>query len=127
MSSDQQSQQYQQQQQQQWMMMQSSQQQPVPPPAGWTSQAVPQVQTQQYLAPQTSGSEEVRSLWIGDLLPWMEENYLLTCFSQTGEVKRCVCIYKYVAGCVCGHIRVRIRRFSSDPELCLSWWKICAI
>ncbi|KAF5478888.1 hypothetical protein F2P56_005413 [Juglans regia] len=89
MSSDQQSQQYQQ--QQQWMMMQQSQQQPVPP-AGWAPQAVPpqlaqaQAQAQQYPAPQNSGSEEVRSLWIGDLLPWMEENYLLTCFTHTGEV-----------------------------------------
>ncbi|KAG6685745.1 hypothetical protein I3843_12G128000 [Carya illinoinensis] len=86
MPSDQQSQQY----QQQWMMMQQ-QQQPVPPPAGWVPQAVPppqmaQAQAQQYLAPQNAGSEEIRSLWIGDLLPWMEENYLLTCFSHTGEV-----------------------------------------
>ncbi|KAG2682241.1 hypothetical protein I3843_11G183500 [Carya illinoinensis] len=86
MSSDQQSQQ---QQQQQWMMMQPSQQQPVPP-TGWAPQAVPpqlaQAQAQQYPAPQNSVSEEIRSLWIGDLLPWMEENYILTCFSHTGEV-----------------------------------------
>ncbi|KAB1215210.1 Polyadenylate-binding protein RBP45 [Morella rubra] len=43
-------------------------------------------QTQQYAAPQGSVSEEIRSLWIGDLLPWMEENYLLSCFAHTGEV-----------------------------------------
>lgn len=90
MPADQQAQQYQQQQQQQWMMMQQ-QQQPVPPPAGWAPPAVPppqlaQPQQQQYPAQQTVGSDEIRSLWIGDLLPWMEENYLLTCFAHTGEV-----------------------------------------
>ncbi|CAN1353832.1 Polyadenylate-binding protein RBP45B [Linum perenne] len=30
--------------------------------------------------------DEVRTLWIGDLQYWMDENYLLSCFSQTGEV-----------------------------------------
>ncbi|GMY31342.1 polyadenylate-binding protein RBP45C [Fagus crenata] len=40
----------------------------------------------QYTAQQNPGSEEIQSLWIGDLLPWMEESYLLTCFSHTGEV-----------------------------------------
>ncbi|XP_062169323.1 polyadenylate-binding protein RBP45C [Alnus glutinosa] len=90
MPSDQQAQQYQQQQQQhqQWMMMQQ-QQQPVPPPAGWAPPTVPPpqlAQAQQYPAQPNPGSDEIRSLWIGDLLPWMEENYILTCFSQTGEV-----------------------------------------
>ncbi|GMY31285.1 polyadenylate-binding protein RBP45C-like [Fagus crenata] len=100
--SDQAQQQYQQAvaQQQQWMTMppqhqqQQQQQQVQQPQSGWAQQAVPtpqqaqaQAQAQaQYAAQQNPGSEEIRSLWIGDLLPWMEESYLLTCFSHTGEV-----------------------------------------
>lgn len=94
MPSDQQAQQYHQQQQQQWMMM-PPQQQPVPPPAGWAPPTVPppqMAQAQQYPTQQNPGSEEIRSLWIGDLLPWMEESYLLTCFSQTGEVNANTCL-----------------------------------
>lgn len=30
--------------------------------------------------------EEVRTLWIGDLQYWVDENYLSTCFAHTGEV-----------------------------------------
>ncbi|KAF3452545.1 hypothetical protein FNV43_RR02978 [Rhamnella rubrinervis] len=30
--------------------------------------------------------EEVRTLWIGDLQYWVDENYLNTCFAHTGEV-----------------------------------------
>ncbi|XP_057550934.1 polyadenylate-binding protein RBP47B' [Amaranthus tricolor] len=30
--------------------------------------------------------EEVRTLWIGDLQIWVDENYLRSCFLQTGEV-----------------------------------------
>uniref|UniRef100_A0A5B6ZF58 Putative polyadenylate-binding protein RBP45-like n=1 Tax=Davidia involucrata TaxID=16924 RepID=A0A5B6ZF58_DAVIN len=86
---------------QQWMMMPPPQQQPPqqqplqpqPPPA-WAQQhpqavvPLPQ-QPQQQLAPtqtQTTNSDEIRSLWIGDLQYWMDENYLYTCLSQTGEL-----------------------------------------
>ncbi|KAK9268411.1 hypothetical protein L1049_000161 [Liquidambar formosana] len=81
---------------QQWMMMPPQQQQPhqpQPPPAGWAPAPVPppqpmqaQPQVQQYgLAQQAAtGSDEIRSLWIGDLQYWMDENYLLGCF-QPGE------------------------------------------
>lgn len=31
--------------------------------------------------------EEVRTLWIGDLQYWVDESYLYSCFSQTGEVR----------------------------------------
>ncbi|OMO80627.1 hypothetical protein CCACVL1_12842 [Corchorus capsularis] len=87
-----QNQQYQQQAQSQpWMMMSQQQQQggPVPPPAGWTPSPVPPPsQMQQYSAGSAgAGSGEIRSLWIGDLQPWMDENYLLSIFSQTGEVQ----------------------------------------
>ncbi|KAG9159598.1 hypothetical protein Leryth_013581 [Lithospermum erythrorhizon] len=63
----------QQQQQQQWMMMQ--QQAPMP--------------HQQYAAGGAGGQgspNEVRSLWIGDLQFWMDENYLSSCFAHTGEL-----------------------------------------
>ncbi|KAI9193793.1 hypothetical protein LWI28_000220 [Acer negundo] len=30
--------------------------------------------------------EEVRTLWIGDLQYWVDENYLTSCFAHTGEV-----------------------------------------
>nr|POE99086.1 polyadenylate-binding protein rbp45 [Quercus suber] len=75
----------QQQQQQQWMMQQQQQQQVPQQQSGWAQPQQAQAQAQ-YSAQQTAGSEEIRSLWIGDLLPWMEENYLLSCFAHTGEV-----------------------------------------
>ncbi|CAK9163950.1 unnamed protein product [Ilex paraguariensis] len=99
----QQPQQYQQQPppQQQWVAMPPPQQQfqPQPPSMGWAQQppqaavSTPhqmqamQAQThpQQYSAAPTS-SDEIRSLWIGDLLPWMDENYVSNCFYHTGEL-----------------------------------------
>lgn len=76
-------QQYQQQPPQQWMMMPPQQQGQAPPAqAGW-AQPAPQ---QQYATTQNPGPDEIRSLWIGDLLPWMDENYILSCFGPTGEV-----------------------------------------
>ncbi|XP_039048628.1 polyadenylate-binding protein RBP45C-like [Hibiscus syriacus] len=81
--------QYQQQPQSQpWMMMPQQQQQPVPPPSGWTPQPVPPpTQMQQYsTVSAAAGSGEIRSLWIGGLQPWMDENYLISIFAQTGEV-----------------------------------------
>ncbi|CAA7409104.1 unnamed protein product [Spirodela intermedia] len=38
------------------------------------------------VAPQPMSTEEIRSLWIGDLPYWMEETYLHSCFASTGEV-----------------------------------------
>ena len=92
----QQQQQYQLPPMQQWMMP-PPQQTPQPPPAGWTPSPVPppqpqvqpQMQQQQYYSQYqqmpastaTAGSSEIRSLWIGDLQPWMEETYLVACFA----------------------------------------------
>lgn len=46
-----------------------------------------QHQQQQQFSPKQPGSaEEVKTIWIGDLLHWMDETYLHTCFSHTGEV-----------------------------------------
>uniref|UniRef100_A0A251UL07 Putative RNA-binding (RRM/RBD/RNP motifs) family protein n=1 Tax=Helianthus annuus TaxID=4232 RepID=A0A251UL07_HELAN len=82
-------------QQQQWMMM--NQQPPVqqmynysqqPPPAA----TIPQHYTSPLSAsiggatPQPATADEIRTLWIGDLQYWMDEQYLLSCFAQTGEV-----------------------------------------
>ncbi|WVZ59696.1 hypothetical protein U9M48_009806 [Paspalum notatum var. saurae] len=57
-----------------------------PPPAMWGQ---PPPQAMPAPAPPTSGGgagDEARTLWIGDLQYWMDENYLYTCFSQAGEV-----------------------------------------
>ncbi|KAK4420762.1 Polyadenylate-binding protein RBP45 [Sesamum alatum] len=76
-----------------WMMMppQAPQHQPVQPqpPQFWAQQ-----QQQHYGAGPTNaasggaagGADEVRSLWIGDLQYWMDENYLTSCFYHTGEL-----------------------------------------
>uniref|UniRef100_A0A0C9S7H3 TSA: Wollemia nobilis Ref_Wollemi_Transcript_13547_2060 transcribed RNA sequence n=1 Tax=Wollemia nobilis TaxID=56998 RepID=A0A0C9S7H3_9CONI len=99
--------------QQQWMMMQP---QAAPPQgAGWPPQpqaqpqhpqpqqypqypqqpqqyAQQQAPPQQQQAPlsqqphQPMSAEEIRTLWVGDLQFWMDENYLHSCFALTGEV-----------------------------------------
>ncbi|KAF7810917.1 polyadenylate-binding protein RBP47 [Senna tora] len=33
--------------------------------------------------------DEIRTIWIGDLHIWMDENYLHSCFAHTGEVWQC--------------------------------------
>ncbi|KAJ6797514.1 polyadenylate-binding protein RBP45-like [Iris pallida] len=90
-------------QQQQWPMMPPQYQQQYaaqPPPPMWNQQPpmipppVPQVQQQQQpmmaqyqqqaSAPAVS-SDEIRTLWIGNLQYWMDENFLHSCFVQTGE------------------------------------------
>ncbi|PSR85341.1 Polyadenylate-binding protein, partial [Actinidia chinensis var. chinensis] len=85
-----QQQQYQQPPQQQWMMpppQQPAAYQQLPPQAWAQPQPQPvQTQPQQYMDSQTGGSNEVKSLWIGDLQYWMDENYVSNCFAHTGEV-----------------------------------------
>ena len=64
--------------------------QPPPPQAAPYGQApAPQ---QYYAAPQVApaapaSADEVRTLWIGDLQYWMDENYIYGCFASTGEVR----------------------------------------
>ncbi|XP_006594429.1 polyadenylate-binding protein RBP45-like isoform X2 [Glycine soja] len=73
-------QQYQQpppQQQQPYVMMPPQAQ---APQAMWAPSAQPPPQQQ------PASADEVRTLWIGDLQYWMDENYLYTCFAHTGEV-----------------------------------------
>lgn len=98
--------------QQQWGMMAPppppQYQQPPPPMWGQQPPQIPPTQQQQqqqqypaqYQAPQAqyqapaaqpASSDEVRSLWIGDLQHWMDEAYLQSCFYQAlqnGEVSR---------------------------------------
>ncbi|XP_004486120.1 polyadenylate-binding protein RBP45-like [Cicer arietinum] len=62
-------------QQQPYVMMQPQLQ---AQPAMWSQSAQP--------PQQPASADEVRTLWIGDLQYWMDENYLYTCFGQTGEV-----------------------------------------
>ncbi|KAF7840635.1 polyadenylate-binding protein RBP45 [Senna tora] len=68
-------QQYQQQQQPYMMMPPQAQGPPM-----WAPSAQPPPQTD------PASADEVRTLWIGDLQYWMDENYLYTCFAHTGEV-----------------------------------------
>ncbi|KAK9044333.1 hypothetical protein V6N11_072643 [Hibiscus sabdariffa] len=47
----------------------------------------PHFQYQQYQQQQQgSNSDEVKTIWVGDLTHWMDETYLHGCFSQTGEI-----------------------------------------
>ncbi|RWW79437.1 hypothetical protein BHE74_00012281 [Ensete ventricosum] len=39
-----------------------------------------------HMAPQPASSDEIRTLWVGDLQYWMDENYLYSCFVHTGEI-----------------------------------------
>jgi len=45
------------------------------------------MQHQPFHGEQQSG-DEIKTLWVGDLQYWMDENYLQTCFSSNGEVGR---------------------------------------
>ncbi|KAK8992230.1 hypothetical protein V6N11_048319 [Hibiscus sabdariffa] len=73
--------------QQPYMMMNRMQPQNHPPPMWPPQQGSAGVQTQQQpAAGQPTSADEVRTLWIGDLQYYMDENYLLSCFAQTGEV-----------------------------------------
>ncbi|KAL7213503.1 hypothetical protein ACSBR2_016100 [Camellia fascicularis] len=83
-----------QQQQQPWMMpnhhhQQPPQQQPFQypqphqPPLYYHQQAPPPQAAQSQFP---ASSDEVRTLWIGDLQYWMDEQYLVNCFAQIGEV-----------------------------------------
>ncbi|KAG5405947.1 hypothetical protein IGI04_012066 [Brassica rapa subsp. trilocularis] len=99
-------QQWQQQQQQHWMaamqypgaaammMMQQQQQMMMYPHqyVPYNYQQHPQFQyasyhqQQQHKTHERGSGDDVKTLWIGDLLHWMDETYLHTCFSHTGEV-----------------------------------------
>ncbi|KAH0891611.1 hypothetical protein HID58_054040 [Brassica napus] len=98
-------QQWQQQQQQHWMaamqypgaaammMMQQQQQMMMYPHqyVPYNYQQHPQFQyasyhqQQEHKTHERGSGDDVKTLWIGDLLHWMDETYLHTCFSHTGE------------------------------------------
>lgn len=83
-------QQYPQQAQQPYMMMPPPQQQAGQAPPIWAGagQVAPPPPQQQQAPPlaQPATADEVRTLWIGDLQFWMDENYLFGCFAHSGEV-----------------------------------------
>ncbi|XP_052202031.1 polyadenylate-binding protein RBP45-like [Diospyros lotus] len=90
-----QQQQQQQQQQQPWPMPNQPQQHfQYQPQAQMYYQQQQQQQPQlqaagtqaQYPATQPSSADEIRTLWIGDLQYWMDEQYLLSSFAHSGEV-----------------------------------------
>ncbi|KAK4258747.1 hypothetical protein QN277_005161 [Acacia crassicarpa] len=55
------------------------------PPHQQQQQHKPQPYQQQQQK-QGWSSEEIRTIWLGDLHHWMDENYLHNCFAHTGEV-----------------------------------------
>ncbi|XVF27854.1 hypothetical protein REPUB_Repub14bG0145100 [Reevesia pubescens] len=65
-----------------YMMHPQSQAPPMWPPQQGSAPVLAQLQQ----AGQPASADEVRTLWIGDLQYYMDESYLMTCFSQTGEV-----------------------------------------
>ncbi|KAG6484103.1 polyadenylate-binding protein RBP47-like [Zingiber officinale] len=54
---------------------------PTPPPPPPTSKSIHQQQGGEQAA-----EDEKRTIWVGDLQFWMDENYLHSCFVHTGEV-----------------------------------------
>ncbi|PSS24937.1 Polyadenylate-binding protein, partial [Actinidia chinensis var. chinensis] len=91
-SADHQQSHFQYQQQQPWTMPNQPQQQQLfqyqpQPPLYYQQQPPPQTAAQpQYQAAQPASADEVRTLWIGDLQYWMDEQYIVGCFAHTGEV-----------------------------------------
>jgi hypothetical protein len=66
-----------------------------PPPQHYLAAAYHQYQPHHHHLPhvqqhtqkqQREGSGENKTIWIGDLHHWMDENYLHSCFVSTGEV-----------------------------------------
>ncbi|GLT64088.1 hypothetical protein SLA2020_366010 [Shorea laevis] len=70
--------------QQPYMMMPPQAAPAQAPPPMWAQQQVQPHQAHQPAQP--TSADEVRTLWIGDLQYWMDENYLFSCFAQAGEV-----------------------------------------
>ncbi|TQD87121.1 hypothetical protein C1H46_027340 [Malus baccata] len=106
-------QQYQQQPPQQWMMMPPQQQGQAPPAqAGWPQQA-----PQQYATTQNPGPDEIRSLWIGDLLQWMDEAYILSCFGPTGEAVNAKVIRNKLTGLPEGYGFIEFRSRAAAEQI----------
>ncbi|XP_042457372.1 polyadenylate-binding protein RBP47B'-like [Zingiber officinale] len=78
--------------------MDSSHQQQWHHQQGWVAAAPPTAATVSHGYHQPTTLEEVRSLWIGDLQYWVDENYLHSCFSHTGEVMSVKIIRNKITG-----------------------------
>ncbi|XP_078429753.1 polyadenylate-binding protein RBP47-like [Wolffia australiana] len=67
---------------------------PPPPPPPYAPHYIPYHQMppllpqyhQRHPSPPPASADENRTLWVGDLQFWMDENYLQLCFGHTGEV-----------------------------------------
>ncbi|XP_010546929.1 PREDICTED: polyadenylate-binding protein RBP45B [Tarenaya hassleriana] len=65
-----------------------------PPPYSQSAGAAPTQMWSQQIpiagvpgqAVEPASADEIRTLWIGDLQYWMDENFLFNCFAHTGEV-----------------------------------------
>ncbi|KAI5077524.1 hypothetical protein GOP47_0007348 [Adiantum capillus-veneris] len=66
------------QQQQQWAM--------AAPMQGMAGMQPQQLYVQCNVAPGPQNADDIRTLWVGDLQFWMDENYIASCFAHTGEV-----------------------------------------
>ena len=49
---------------------------------------------------QPTSIEDIRTLWIGDLQYWVEDNYLYNCFAHSAEVPLFDCPISFDA-CIC--------------------------
>ena len=67
---------------------------------------------------QPTSVEEVRTLWIGDLQYWVDENYLHNCFAHTGEVLS-LSLFLYIYIYVC--MRVCVNLFIYVLYVCEVW------
>ncbi|KAG5374910.1 hypothetical protein IGI04_039506 [Brassica rapa subsp. trilocularis] len=79
------------QQQLSWMMQQQQGQQ-------WNQQSAPSQGQQPYGSQNPGSDNEIRSLWIGALQPWMDESYIMTVFAQAGEVQSAKVIRNKLTG-----------------------------
>ncbi|KAL1336985.1 hypothetical protein HN51_031437 [Arachis hypogaea] len=61
-------------------------QQQTPPPSSQPPQQHHNNHHGQQKQQSGSNGEEIRTIWLGDLHHWMDENYLVNCFAHTGEV-----------------------------------------
>jgi hypothetical protein len=57
-----------------------------PPPPALQPRPAPVAVAMGSPAAQHGGQEENKTIWVGDLHYWMDENYLHSCFGYTGEV-----------------------------------------
>lgn len=69
---------------------------PPPPPQPYVAYHQYQQQLSHVSHAHHQGSSaENKTVWVGDLHHWMDENYLHRCFASTGEVLLSLCVYMF--------------------------------